>query len=377
MGKVIVCGLIDYETLRAIETFLDDEYEIAGYADIVPPRYNFLRSSNFYSIEQLKDIEFDHIILGTFSGGQYLMQLVAKLNAIGCLDRTVMPIILRPYGAEKMTEDKVRLIDDCTDDYYGVIMGLSYSLKGLDKPTLARKFFELSWSGQDMYYNMRLLQYGLRHGKFLNAKQALLIFPHYFFDYDQSRSYGQYESGQIFSVHALNDWRNASKIKTDKQDLWGGGNHITNYRLFGKKLAARYKFKYVEKIYTVCPIEPKRGQLPKGFFKDYPETVEENRAVFRELIMTLYINKIATALIVPPLFVDVLEDESLKRFDFIANKFHTVVREELQRLGVSIQVFDFSRIFQGHRALFRDIDHLNSNGAIAFAQVINQLVLKV
>ena len=111
---------------------------------------------------------------------------------------------------------------------------MSYSLTGIDKESLSQRFFDFSWRGQDIYYNFQLLRYALKLEKFTDVKQVSLVFPYYYFSWDQSRSWVQYETGQIFGVNCLNYYHNAAKADTKWDLLW---NKIVNYQMFGRKLA--------------------------------------------------------------------------------------------------------------------------------------------
>lgn len=328
MNKVIVCGLRDIETLRAIEYFLDDDYQIAGYCDIYLPHININKPGKIYSLDQLNTLSFNYIVLASFNN-KHLSEMVRALNIFGYNKNIIVPYILRPNSSEKTQEDIVRKINGSKENFFGIILGLSYSLSGIEKESLSQKFFDFSWRGQDMYYNFQLLNYAFKIGKFTDVKQALLVFPYYYFDYDQSRSYAQYESGQIFGVHALNDWHNAHKIKGNFGMV---ANCIINYQMFGRKIANYYSYENVGKNYSVYQGEYKSGKLPKGFFRDFADTEKENRIVFQNLIKTLVAHRIDPILIIPPLFIEALDSESYNRLEIIKNKFYSIVRTEINKL---------------------------------------------
>lgn len=276
-------------------------------------------------------------------------------------------------ASEKHQRDEVRAIDEADEDFFGIILGLSHAFSGIDKENLNKKFFDFSFGGRDMYYNLKLLKYAFKVGKFSNVKVALLVFPYYYFDYDQSRSYAQYESGQMFGVCRLDDWHNAAKID-DKR--WKVQNYITQCRMFGKKLMDYYRGGYHKKNYAVYQAPPKTGKLPKGFFTDRPETVSENLSIFAELITILHSRAIKTVLIVPPIPVNELGAESYERLQFEKNKFHELVKLVSKNIGVNFYVADCVPIFN-QREVFRDTEHLNAFGAVIFAKYLNQLVTNI
>lgn len=291
----------------------------------------------------------------------------------GCKQEIVLPHIVKPYSAEKTQRDEVKAINDAENDFYGIILGLSYSFSGIDKEYLDKKFFDFSFGGRDMYYNLQLLKYAFSIKKFENVKIALLVFPYYYFDYDQSRSYAQYECGQMFGVCRLDDWHNADKIVDKRAQVQ---NYITQCRMFGRKLLEYYNGGYGKKNYSVYQLSPKTGHLPKGFFTDREETVLENISVFAELITILNNRAIKPILIVPPIFVNELDKESYERLQFVRKKFHELLKIISGSLKINFYIADCSTLFN-QREIFRDTEHLNAFGAVIFAKYLNQLMLNI
>ena len=235
MKEILICGLRDIETLCAVENFLDDDYKIVGYADITAGN-NYLTWNGggrqpFHTLRDIKGMSFDYAVFPFFDNTQ-LNDLAVRFRKCGCNQNIIVPVILRPYSPEKHCRDMISAINDADEDYFGIFSGLSYSLSGIDNERLNRKFFNISWGGRDMYYNLKLLEYAFKIGKLSNVKVAFLVFPYYYFDYDQSRSYAQYESGQMFGVHELNDFHNTDKIEDKRYEVQ---NYIMNYRMMNGK----------------------------------------------------------------------------------------------------------------------------------------------
>lgn len=369
MSKIILAGLKDDRLLRNSEAFLGDEHEIVAYYDVEPVSPDILKGRNVFSLEQLKELQFDYIVFASFDAA-HQAEMTKRLRSVGCNQPTIIERIFLPRAPEKRQEDKVRLIDLCQDECYGVIMGLSHALTGIDKSKLARKFFDLSWRGQDMYYNFRLFQYALEHGKFTDIKQAWLVFPQYYFDYDQSQSFKQFTSGQMFGSHRLDDWHNVERIKVGKYLAWIK-NQIVNYRLFGRKFADYRKYRTPMHLMKVYSMPDGQGVLPKGFWTDRPATVASNRVIFRELIKLLSARHLKTTIILPPLFIDGLNEETANQLKVIDERFKSIAREELNNLGVDVEIKDYAGIFADKRPFFRDTEHVNYPGAVAFAQFLN------
>lgn len=380
MNEVIICGLRYVETLCAVEHFLDDKYHIIGYAD-VDPEMNWLdgdvlgKRMPFYTLEQLERVSFDWIVLPMFDESQS-NELIEKLQDLYGREvdkKIIIPTILNRNSIEKHQEDTVRRIRNTHDNFYGVILGLSYSLRGIDKNLLCRKFFDLSWHGRDLYYNLQLLKYAFKIGKFSDIKAALLVFPYYYFEYDQSRSYYQYKSGQMFGVYELDDWHNADRVTENGDEIF---KYITNYRMFGKKIFDWYHGGYYKKLQTVYQGELKDGKLPKSFFADRPATVEENLKIFADLINILNNRGVRIILVIPPIFIDGLDEESSKNLKMMKEKFYFLVREVTCKSKINLDNWDLTEIFSDKRSMFSDLTHVNIHGSPAFTQKLNDLLIE-
>ena len=66
----------------------------------------------------------------------------------------------------------------------------------------------------------------------------------------------------------------------------------------------------------------------------------------KNLIKTLVDRKITPILVIPPLFIDVLDDESLNRLIYLKNKFYSIIECEVNNLKVSLKVYDFFKVFK-------------------------------
>ncbi|MBQ9480169.1 MAG: hypothetical protein IJU71_11535, partial [Selenomonadaceae bacterium] len=95
MKKIIVCGLRDAELMRSIEYFLSDDCEIVGYYHCYPRAVKPLLEREYYSIEQLKSVSFDHLVLATLNAS-HLAALIKNLSALGCNEKIVIPTSLKP-----------------------------------------------------------------------------------------------------------------------------------------------------------------------------------------------------------------------------------------------------------------------------------------
>lgn len=108
-----------------------------------------------------------------------------------------------------------------------------------------------------------------------------------------------------------------------------------------------------------------------AWFHAYPETVAENETLFAAFCHELMEENITPILIVPPYYLEGLNQASLAAVDQTKRKFYQII----ETLG-SGAVFDFFDVFANRREFFADLTHLNSDGAEAFTELINQTVLQ-
>ena len=297
MKKIIVYGVKNLELRRSIEYFLDDHYKIVGYTD-GHYEYDVLDNQKFFRLEELCHQEFDFIVIASSSGATQseIRRILLALNIPS--EKIIRPTMFRGGSGEKGQTDLIANIDNHYCGEKSLIFGMSYSAWGIREKELKHSFYNCSWSGLDLYYNYCMYRYIEEHPCFLNIDTVLLVFPYYYFDYDMSRSFGQYESGQIFSIRRLDDWHHSDQVS-------GAYDYIANYRMFGEKITRFYhmpKWKG-ESPYTLK--EPDGGiLLDPLWFADHGETVEENQEIFVQFYKSIESRRGTPAIVIPPFYLE-------------------------------------------------------------------------
>ncbi|MEY8388152.1 hypothetical protein AALC17_12790 [Oscillospiraceae bacterium 38-13] len=362
MKKIILYGVRHVELRRKIEYFLGSGYEISGYSDTYY-RSDVLDGKRFIPPEELAAAAFDYILPLSYKEA-ILADMKAGLLTQGVPpEKILLPTMFLRQGKETMQVDLIGDIETQYQGEEGLLFGLSYSLRGIHEKGLRPVFYDCSWHGLDLYYNYRIFQYMRRRGLLKAVRTALLVFPYYYFSYDMSRSAYHYREGQMFALRGLDDWHNYRRTP-------GAEDYVENYRMFGEKVSAFYHFHRYE--------QQNRGRYPGGageadlngaWYYDYPETTEENAALYAAFCRELAEENITPAVVVPPYYLEGLTPASLER----AGK----LREEFYRIAEPHgPVFDFFDRFADRRELFADLTHLNSDGAAEFTEQINQTVLQ-
>lgn len=372
--SVIICGC-DIEDRRRIENFLGQGFMVTGVTDPERKEDLFEDEPAFFPVEGLRNRSFDYVVVAPLNEG---IQDRWKKILLDCgIDREkiVLPCVLWPNSSAKYHEDMVKTIRENDDDdvVNGLIFGLSYSRKGIDRSMLSGKWFDFSSDGMDLYYNMQLYKYALKYNKFPVAKKAMIVAPNYYFQYDQSRSYAQYTSGQMFAVHELNDYHNFQKTGGDFPKV---KNYIINYQMFGKKISDYYHVHRVTNSSTVWDGRDGEGKLPAGWLKIHEETIPEYKEIFGEFIRLLSINGLKIIVLQPPIYIKGIDDEQKEQLFARNEDFRKIVYEAAAKIGCNISTFDFTSAFKEKREFFRDLEHLNANGAVEWGKIINEQVLE-
>ena len=364
MKTVILYGVCQVELRRDIECFLDDGYEIIGYSDTCYVN-DVLDGKRFISPEELPNTEVDYIMPLAFSEDE-LADMRSSLIGYGVLpEKIIRPTMFLHQGRETMQADLIRDIDERYQGEEGLIFGLSYSLRGIFEKKLKPAFFDCSWSGLDLYYNYRIFQYMRRRGLLGGVKNALLVFPYDYFNYDMSKTTYHYQSGHMFALRRLDDWHNYRQKP-------GASDHVINYRMFGRKISEFYHFhKYQPQSHEVYQGKDGEAELSRPWFRDYPATIAENTALFVDFCRELSETGITPVLVIPPFYVKGISQASLEFVSKRKWEFYHIVES-----WAGMKVFDFFDIFANCREFFKDITHLNSNGAEAFTELISQTVLQ-
>lgn len=367
MKKIVIYGVARIELRQDIENFLDDDYKIIGYSDA------YFTSSgidgvNFIKPHELCKHDFDYVLLASYEEKTWVSMRQSLFENGIPEEKIIEPIIFLKRNAEKAQFD---IIEDIKYNYkggYGLIYGLSYSRLGIQKKSLKKYFYDCSLPGLDLYYNFCIFSYIVKQQLLLDTKIALLVFPYYYFNYDMSRSLAQYTSGQIFSVYQLDDWHHYQQVS-------GGMNYITNYKMFGKKIAKTYCSRWVDiEKSIVYSGEDGTAALDKIWFAEYEETMNENKRLFLEFCLSLKRNGINPILVIPPLYLQGLDLASVKAFEQKKKQFYHVVGETEKIVG-AIKIFDYADKFAKQAELFRDLTHLNTTGREVFTKMINEDIL--
>lgn len=132
------------------QSYLKDDYEILGIIDFEYD-YDYLQQCNYIQIEQIKNMEFEYIII-LDKDATSRRKVIDILIKEGVDDsKIIIPWLLFKQDTG-FIPDLSNEASNCKS-IKTVILGLSYSLRGTDQNTINTKCYDCSWHGLDLYYN--------------------------------------------------------------------------------------------------------------------------------------------------------------------------------------------------------------------------------
>lgn len=358
--KLIIYGVNSLELRRKIEHFLNDDFVIIGYTDTYLNK-DIVDGKNFILLEQLKEIDFDYIVISIMNESHVENVRHKLVKEYGVEEKkTVNPIFFK--GSKYFHKDLVNHIKcNLNTDTKVLIFGLSYSLRGIEKSMIKKKTFDFSWHGLDLYYNYKLFLYAKSAHLIGNVEYSFLVFPYYYFNYDMSCSGSQYNTGQIISVSGLNDKHNRDKMEKRCYD------YEACEEMFASKFLEWYSPS--ENIYNYSVRNNTKQKLSPIWGGKHDKTIHENQVIYNEFVNELLEISKHVILLIPPFYIDGIDEineiESMKSIFLNIIKYR---REEIDK----IDLFDDKKYQQNQ--LFADETHLNYMGAKIFTEEINSII---
>lgn len=280
-------------------------------------------------------------------------------------ENIVVPRLLYNEEAYFVPNLKTEIFKNISNEYSGVVLGLSYSLRGIDFGKLKSKFIDFSWHGLDIYYNWVSLKYFLDNYDGM-IQEAFLVFPYYYFNYDMSRSFYQFDTAQILALHGYNDWHNANISSDDRIR-----DYLKCFELFGDKFWKQVNWK------KYCPKNYKEKdsnfvRLSDIWKQEYKSTKKENYTIMQNILEMLKMKKIKTYIIVPPILKNYINEEDLIFYESNKGYFYFIVNKLNEKY--KFELLDYSEIYNSKPQLFYDYEHLNESGRQEFTTVLNDLL---
>lgn len=366
MSKIIIFG-VNNAILRAwVRNYLSDEFEIIGVSDSYIDR-DVLQGEVFIKAVEINLYKFDYILILS-EREQVQSEIRKRLRELHIEEnKIIVPRLLLQKSTEFIPDLKKEIIDsaDNNKNVDSLVMGLSYSLRGIDFNRLSLNALDFSWHGLDLYYNYKLLETLFCKKNFPKIKTALLVFPFYYFNYDMSKSLYQFTTGQIFACRGFQDWHNAALVSN--QEIY---EYLVCDKLFGEKFWRYRNWKKISGIYESAMEGVEEVKLPQVWKKCYQETWEENEKLMQRILERL--KDIRVLFIVPPIYVDIMEEGEKIHFNKMKERFLSSLKQF--QLRFKFDIYDFSQEIKDI-SCFYDFTHLNEKGRLKFTEMINCCLL--
>lgn len=296
-----------------------------------------------------------------------------------------------------MVVDRV-MCNNLYPDYKGMILGISHAETGLLPQCFDVPFCNLAVSSQDIYYNMKVLEYCVRTypDKIRNLKYIILdMFDYTYFNYDVSLSktaikyydWGGYpldehnfEQNKNFNYHfssiqqALFDKKYAG-ITEHHLDLWDtifeNVHELDEYKEFTNPREVYYR----NHIVTEEQVETFNANT-NIVSKVFDKTIEENKIYFDMLMQLIYaLNpNMKVLLLIMPRYKGI-HDKMKIPYSPWKERFYEIIEDANKKYPFVFLDYKEHPI-SANKLLYQDVSHLNYFGAVNFTRMINQYLLK-
>lgn len=235
-----------------------------------------------------------------------------KLIKLCNKDSIIVPRLLLLRNADFIPDLKDEIINKIKKkSYEAAVMGLSYSLRGIDFERLCLKSIDFSWHGLDLYYNYKQLELLLDKSE-LNIQTFIMMFPYYYLNYDMSSSLYQFSTGQIFACRGFQDWHNARFVSNSSIQ-----EYLISEEIFGEKFWKYKKWKKVSGGYESV-LKMDKVELPKIWKRFHKGTCKENENLLQKILEMLKDRNII--FVIPPIFIETIKENDLEYF-YIMRKY--------------------------------------------------------
>ncbi|MEW9093570.1 MAG: D-alanyl-lipoteichoic acid biosynthesis protein DltD [Clostridiaceae bacterium] len=352
----LILNVLDMEKVSVL-AFLDNDSSKWGDCfyekNIVPP-------------SEIYNYSYDYIIIAS----QYNESIYNQLLHIGVDNKKVLQF----YKFYNLLYNPVkRHIDNYykkVEELSTIITGISYARAGIDENTLIHKGYNFALGSQDLFYDYKIVEYILNTYKNNKIKYAIIGLAYYSFQYDMSLS--SMKNRVILYYNVLGEKHNYKELSIEEfNNQYNISKNICD-KIFKRNERGNYLFKWNSPALSNHSIE-ERINLGKTIAerdcnKNYPETVKENKQIFKDYLELLKQHNIKPIVVVFPVSKYYMKYFSKR----IEDEFYSIINEFKREYD--FQYIDYFRSYLFTDEDFSDVSHLNSKGAEKFTQILNEVV---
>lgn len=360
-------------------------------------------------LEQIKWEDFDCVLVG-FEDREKGVQMIYLLNdAFGVGEEKVIDYYQFYRAGIPFMNVKRIMSNPLFHSYDGLVLGLSHAECGVLTNRLSGRFANLAVSSQDLYYNMRTLEYCFSNysNKLKDMEYLVLdMYDYTYFNYDTSMtkqalryySFGGYnldphnleKNSNYNGASALDEiidhfrWMMYQGIHEENMGLWDAlfdnvyaQNHYMDFNSdFGRSNTLRCisdggvrKFD-IDKADTL--------KVDSGIIRQrFDTTIEENTEIFYKILRMAYEwnPQMKVFVVIIPRYIEV-QKKIAEVYQPWKELFYRIIDDAKQKYPFTF--LDFS----GHEVAtktyhYTDVSHMNYFGAVKFTEVLNRCIYHI
>ncbi|OAZ50929.1 glycosyltransferase family 4 protein [Paenibacillus polymyxa] len=338
-----------------VEAIVDSSGQYAG---------TFIRNTKIIGLNEIKFLEYDYIV--KLEANSLLSSLDASkiIDLVGALNNYYL------YEYHK----NINSITENQNDITGIVTGISYHEVGINTELLGENYKNMALSSQDLFYDYKIAEWILNY---FNPNKTISNFiiglSYYSFHFDLSLSIYKDRSRMYYPIfQTMHNYHEEKKAKQDYDQFETLSKKLLLDDITTKVFEAFKESK--EKENTILRSRKMSNDdklnatvlAEKDSNKNYPKTVEENKAILKQYLNMLQKNNITPVFVVCPVAKCYSDAFSPK----LEREFHSIIREMKEEYDFKLLDYFRSRNFEEKD--FYDASHLNINGRDKLSRMIDK-----
>lgn len=360
MCKILIFGT--GSTAEIVTKSLKDNIDIIAYVDNdISKHFKKFNDKIIIPPQKIKEHEYDFIIIAS----QYNEEIYEQLNLLNISKNVIFQFFNFITLYDNSMKFKLNEYYDRKDNIEVIITGISYTVVGLKLDNFFRTSFSFARGSQDLFYDYNIIKHVMK--RYNNAiKYCIIGLCYYSFQYDLSLS--AMKSRVMCYYDFIKESHNFYNFK-DYYIRFNIDNYIAN-EILSKNSTDRFVINWdVESKLNDKNINKYgKNQASVDCNKNYPETVKENKQIFKDYLKLLKDNNIKPIVVVFPASKYYTKYFSKR----IEDEFHSIINEVKKEYDFQYIDYFRSELFDDED--FQDVSHLNSKGAEKFTNILNDTI---
>ncbi|RII36188.1 hypothetical protein D2A34_02085 [Clostridium chromiireducens] len=309
-------------------------------------------------LNDINSVNYDYIIIDT---GNNLISDEIKRNLINSGIPTHKIILWESiiFGLSNIEGFNFKLNKYMEEkNFETIITGLSYAESGIDIDYLDKSTFNFALSGQDLYYDYKILKYIIEKRTNDSLRHVVINLAYYSFGYDLSKSNNKFRVQRYYDI--FKDTHNNPNINEVKllSKMYLKCENNLKYESYCKELFNGI----VEKNMYNNVFD----EIKKQSNMMYSETIKENINIFERILEMLNYNNIKATIVILPVTKYYQNAYEYKQRDI----FYDILNSFKNKYIFEVMDYFQNNDFEDNE--FYDFSHLNLRGAKKFTILLNE-----